>query len=208
MPTPQIATLATIAASFFAAVLVPGPSSVTVMRTSLSGGARSGLASAIGVASGNSLYAAGAAFGLVAIIETSGVAFVLLKVVGGLYLVHLGLRMLFNRSQPVQQLGAVKEAACGPAFRRGLATDLSNPKTVMAFLGIFAVAFPAHPSLSLSILSVAVIGAISLTWHCMLAGLFARPAFRQAYQRIGRWIDRVAGTIISSFGIALAVTGL
>jgi threonine/homoserine/homoserine lactone efflux protein len=103
---------------------------------------------------------------------------------------------------------AIKEVAFGPAFRRGLMTDLSNPKTVMAFVGIFAVAFPAHPSLSLSILSVTVISAISVSWHCMLASLFARPTFRQTYQRLGRWIDRVAGGLISSFGIALAATGL
>src|SRR6266404_6746107 len=100
MTSPQIAILATIAASFFAAVLVPGPSSVTVMRSSLSGGARAGLATAIGVASSNSFYAAAAAFGLVALLEASGAAFAILKVVGGLYLLHLGLRMLFNRQQP------------------------------------------------------------------------------------------------------------
>lgn len=208
MTTPQIASLATIAASFLVAVLVPGPSSVTVMRTSLSGGARAGLATAIGVAGGNTLYAAAAAFGLVALLAASGATFTVVKIVGGLYLLHLGLRMLLNRHPASIQTGAVKAMAFGRALIRGLITDLSNPKTVMAFLGIFAVAFPAHPSLSLSMLSVAVISAISLTWHCTLAYLFARPTLRQAYHRIGRWIDRVAGAVISSFGLALAVTGL
>jgi RhtB (resistance to homoserine/threonine) family protein len=208
MSSTQIATLATIAASFLAAVLVPGPSSLTVMRTSLSSGARSGIATAIGVATGNSLYAAAAAFGLVAIIEASGTAFAILKIVGGLYLLHLGLRMLISRKRVAVQADSVVEMPIHRALLRGVLIDLSNPKTVMAFLGIFAIAFPAHPSLSLSVLSVAIIGGISLTWHCLLGYLFARPSLRHAYHRAGHWIDRIAGAVIGSFGAAIAASSL
>ena len=208
MPSPQIAILATIAASFLAAVLVPGPSSITVMRTSLSCGARSGIGTAIGVACSNSFYAAAAAFGLVAIIEASGTAFAILKIVGGLYLLHLGLRMLVSRKRVTVQADSVLAIPFHRALLRGILIDLSNPKTIMAFLGIFAVAFPAHPSLSLSVLSVAIIGGISLTWHCLLGYLFARPGLRQAYHRAGRWIDGIAGAVIGTFGAALAASSL
>lgn len=208
MPAPQIATLATIAASFLAAVLVPGPSSVSVMRASLSNGARAGLATAVGVAASNSLYAAAAAFGLVALLQASGAAFAIVKIVGGLYLLHLGLRMAINRNGPAVQPGAVQGMPVGRALLRGVVIDLSNPKTIMAFLGIFAVAFPAHPSFLLSVLAVAIVGAISMSWHCLLAYLFARPSLRQIYHRAGRWIDRVAGAVISSFGAALAASSL
>jgi len=208
MTTPQIATLATVAASFLAAVLVPGPSSVSVMRTSLSNGARTGIATAIGVACSNSFYAACAAFGLVALLEASGAAFTIVKVAGGLYLLHLGIRMVINRKRVTVQPDAVQEIPFARALLRGFLIDLSNPKTIMAFLGIFAIAFPAHPSLALSLLSVGIVGAISLSWHCMLAHLFARPALRQAYSRAGHWIDRGAGAIIGSFGIALAASSL
>lgn len=208
MTTPQIATLATVAASFFAAVLVPGPSSVSVMRTSLSNGARAGVATAIGVAGSNSFYAACAAFGLVALLEASGAAFTVVKVAGGLYLLHLGLRMLMNRKRVTLQAGDIQEMPFARALLRGMLIDLSNPKTIMAFLGIFAIAFPAHPSISLSLLSVGIIGAISLSWHCLLAHLFARPTLRQAYSRAGHWIDRGAGALIGSFGIALAASSL
>ena len=208
MTTPQIAALATIAASFLAAALVPGPSSVSVMRTSLSSGARTGIATAMGVACGNSFYAACAAFGLVALLQASGAAFAVVKIAGGLYLLQLGIRMAMNRKRLALQAGEAQEIPFARAFLRGLLIDLSNPKTIMAFLGIFAIAFPAHPSLTLSLLSVAVIGAISLSWHCFLAHLFARPALRQAYGRAGQWIDRVAGAVISSFGLALAASSL
>jgi threonine/homoserine/homoserine lactone efflux protein len=208
MTAPQIATLATVAASFFAAVLVPGPSSVSVMRASLSNGGRAGIATAIGVASSNSFYAACAAFGLVALLEASGAAFTIVKVAGGLYLLHLGLRMALNRKRVTVRAGDIQEMPFAHALRRGMLVDLSNPKTIMAFLGIFAIAFPAHPSIVLSLLSVGVVGAISLTWHCLLAYLFARPSLRQAYNRAGHWIDRGAGALIGSFGIALAATSL
>lgn len=208
MTMPQIATLATVAASFLAAVLVPGPSSVSVMRTSLSNGSRAGIATAIGVVCGNIFYAACAAFGLVALLQASGAAFAVVKIAGGLYLLHLGIRMAMNRKRPNLQAGEAQKVPVIRAFLRGLLIDVSNPKTIMAFLGIFAIAFPAQPSMALSLLSVAVIGAISLSWHCFLAHLFARPALRQAYGRAGRWIDRVAGAVISSFGLALAASSL
>ena len=208
MPATQIAILATVAASFLAAALVPGPSSVTVMRASLSGGVRPGLATAIGVASSNAIYAAAAAFGLVALIEASGAAFIVIKVVGGLYLLHLGLRMAMSRGQSALPADQIEETPFHRALLRGMLTDLSNPKTIMAFMGIFAIAFPAHPTLTISVASVAIIGGISLTWHSLLAYLFARPRLRQAYHRAGRWIDRVAGGIISAFGAALAASSL
>jgi len=208
MTAPQIATLATVAASFLAAALVPGPSSVSVMRTSLSNGGRAGIATAIGVACGNSFYAACAAFGLVALLQASGAAFAVVKIAGGLYLLHLGLRMVMNRKRLTVQVGDMREVPFARTLLRGLLIDLSNPKTIMAFLGIFAIAFPAHPSVTLSLLSVGVVGVISLSWHCLLAHLFARPALRHAYSRAGHWIDRVAGTVISSFGVALAASSL
>lgn len=206
MTAPQLAPLVTIAASFLAAFLVPGPSSVTVMRMSLSSGAKAGLGTALGVAVSNTFYAALAAFGLVAIIEASGSAFTVIKVAGGLYLLHLGLRMAMTRAQSSTLQNEAEAVSFMRALRRGVLTDLSNPKTIMAFLGIFAVAFPAHPSLTLSILSVAIVGGISLTWHSLLAYLFARPRLRQLYHRAGRWVDRVAGAMIGTFGAALAAS--
>jgi threonine/homoserine/homoserine lactone efflux protein len=208
MPSPHVAILATIAASFFAAALVPGPSSITVMRASLSGGVKPGIATAIGVASSNAFYAALAALGLVALIEAAGAAFVVIKIVGGLYLLHLGLRMAINRGRSALHAEEAQAMPFQRALLRGMLTDLSNPKSIMAFFGIFAVAYPAHPPLSLSIASVAIVGGISLTWHSLLAYLFAQARLRQFYHLSGRWVDRIGGTIIGAFGAALAASSL
>jgi threonine/homoserine/homoserine lactone efflux protein len=202
----QIAVLAAIAASVFAALVVPGPSSITVMRASLTGGARCGLATATGVALGNSLYATAAAFGLAMVIREAAPLLIAIKLRGGAYLVYLGLRLMLSKKHGAVAIGAQSSTRLGQAFRRGLVIDLSNPKTMMAFLGIFAIAFPADPTHELSLAVVAAIAALSLSWHCLLAGLFARPALRCAYQGLSRWIDRLAGGIISAFGAAIAAT--
>ncbi len=204
----QFATVATVAASFFAALIVPGPSSISVMRASLAGGQRCGFATALGVALGNSLYAAAAAFGLALIIQEAGAAFTVIKLAGGAYLVYLGLRMIRARQQATIPAAAATAPRAARAFRRGLLTDLANPKTVMAFLSIFAIAFPAHPTHALSLAATLTIAAISLAWHSLLAYLFARSRLRQAYHRVGHWIDRIAGGVISAFGVAVAATGL
>ena len=202
----QTAVLAAIAASIFAALVVPGPSSITVMRASLTAGARCGLATAAGVALGNSLYATAAAFGLAMVIREAAPLLTAIKLLGGAYLVYLGLRLMLSKKHGDVATGGQGTMRLAHAFRRGLLIDLSNPKTMMAFLGIFAIAFPANPTHDLSLAVVAIIACLSLSWHCLLACLFARPALRRAYQGLSRWIDRLAGGIISAFGAAIAAT--
>lgn len=202
----QTAVLAAIAASVFAALVVPGPSSITVMRASLTAGARCGMATAAGVALGNSLYATAAAFGLAMVIREAAPLLMAIKLLGGTYLIYLGLRLILSKKHAELPTGNQDTMRFGRAFRRGVLTDLSNPKTMMAFLGIFAIAFPANPTHELSLTVVAVIACLSLSWHCLLAYLFARPALRRAYQNLSRWIDRLAGGIISAFGAAIAAT--
>ncbi|MDY0884279.1 LysE family transporter [Dongia soli] len=202
----QIAILAAITASVFAALVVPGPSSITVMRASLTAGARCGLATATGVALSNSFYATAAAFGLAMVIREAAPLMIAIKLLGGAYLIYLGLRLILSEKHTDLPIGRQKPMSLRYAFRRGLLTDLSNPKTMMAFLGIFAIAFPTHPTHELSVAVVAVIACLSLSWHCLLAGLFARPTLRRAYQGFSRWIDRLAGGLISAFGAAIAAT--
>ncbi len=139
----------TVVGLFLLGVLSPGPNFVVVVQASLSRGRLAGVATGLGVALGDAIYAAIGLFGLAAAITQSGWIFSLLKTAGGLYLAWIGLRMVLGREKPdfAERESGVSSNQLGKCVRSGLLTGLANPKTVVFFASIFAFAFdPASPN--------------------------------------------------------------
>ncbi|MCB1801928.1 MAG: LysE family translocator [Gammaproteobacteria bacterium] len=113
--------------------ITPGPGVLYIVARSAAQGRRAGLASVAGVALGNLLSAAGAAYGLAALFAISSTTFLVAKYAGALYLVYLGLRSL--RRSRASEAGTVPshvESRC-QVFRDGLIVALFNPKTLIFF---------------------------------------------------------------------------
>jgi threonine/homoserine/homoserine lactone efflux protein len=113
-----------------------GPMWVLCFRRTIAQGPLAGLASGMGIAVADGFYGAVAAFGLTAI---SG--FLLrhsfwIGLVGGLFLVYLGIKMLLSRpsvdESPQERVGHLQ------AFLSTLGLTLANPPTILAFAAIFA----------------------------------------------------------------------
>lgn len=148
---------------FMAAVLVlnatPGVDLLlTVSRTAQSG-ARAGMMAALGINAGCALHALAAAFGLAALLAWSAAAFTLIKWAGAAYLVVLGIGMLRGawRSPAPLATAVGRGARTGhrvsnaDEFRRGLLTNLLNPKValfMLAFLPQFIPAQTAHKTIA------------------------------------------------------------
>src|SRR5215213_725164 len=81
-------------------IALPGPDQALIMRNSIVGGRAAGLRTTLGGASGLTLHAAAAAFGVSALLATSATAYATLKVVGIAYLLYLGVRMLLSARCP------------------------------------------------------------------------------------------------------------
>ena len=145
---------------FMAAVLVlnatPGVDLLlTVSRTAQSG-VRAGVMAALGINAGCALHALAAAFGLATLLAWSATAFTLVKWVGAAYLLWLGIGMLRGAWRGAAAAGAdigpsPTQVSAGADFRRGLLTNLLNPKValfMLAFLPQFIPAQSAHKTLA------------------------------------------------------------
>lgn len=113
-----------------------GPMWVLCFRRTIEQGALAGLASGMGIAVADGLYGAVAAFGLTAI---SG--FLLqhrfwIGMVGGVFLVYLGIKTLLSRPEP--GMPASNPAGLAQGFLSTLGLTLANPPTILAFAAIFA----------------------------------------------------------------------
>ena len=152
----------------FAAMASPGPNVLLVTRAAGAQSRRVGLYAAAGVATGATAWAAFAAVGLAFVFVAVPPARDALRLLGGAYLVVLGIRTFRARRATVNAAGSAARA-----WRQGLLTNLGNPKAAVFYLSIFATLLPPDASPGLRAVAVAVIALDSALWHGVLAVVFS-----------------------------------
>jgi threonine/homoserine/homoserine lactone efflux protein len=170
---------------------------LTVSRT-LQGGARAGVAAALGISAGCVLHALAAAFGLAALLALHPSAFLVIQWAGAAYLAWLGLGLLQQawRSAGSSPTGSTVVAArAGWAeFRTGLLTNVLNPKVALFFLAFLPQFVPAaSPSKTASFLLLGAwfvlqgtVFLLGLVVVCAQLGrLRTRPVLQRAVQGTG-----------------------
>ncbi len=182
-------------------LLTPGPIVMLVISTGATRGIRAALVTVAGTSTGNALLLAAIALGLDWVLKHAAHLFEVLRWVGAVYLIWLGI-------QAWRGAGRVPEVADAHRvhFWRGFAVALSNPKTI-AFFTAFLPQFvdPARPSayqITLMCGVTAVLAALSDACWAVAAGLgrnwFARPGRT-------RLLGRASGTVLLGAGLWLSL---
>ena len=189
---------------FFVALQL-GPMSLFLVRSTLRGGWRVGVAIGAGIAIVDALYAAAGAAGAAPLLAV-GPARIVLGLLGATVLVVLGVRTLYSAFR-VRLGGEVRAEVATPrrAFATSLAGTASNPLTIASWAAVFAAASVAGAADSSGayVLLVAGVGLGSLAWVSLLASGTA-VARRAVGERATRVADTVAGLGLIAFGGALA----
>jgi threonine/homoserine/homoserine lactone efflux protein len=196
------------AAGFGLAVAAPvGPMSLLCMRRTLARGWRAGMATGLGIATGDGLYAAVAALGLAGVSSFLFAHERPLHIAAGLLLLWLGAKTV-RMGEPARPAETAREASWPAAFAGAVALTLTNPPTIITFAAIFTALAP--PSGFDAAVAAATVGGVfggSLLWWCGIAG--AVSLFRHAMgPRTRRWIDLAAGLALAAFGLIELRRGL
>ncbi|EOD68083.1 LysE family transporter, partial [Amycolatopsis vancoresmycina] len=160
------------------------------------------VAVALGVVAAGGLLAAVAVFGLGSLLAREPWLATALRVVCGGYLAWLGLRLWLTARTP----GTAPPEARGNAFRRGVLSNLTNPKAAAFFGSVLTAALPPTEPTAVKAAAVALIVAASAGWHLSVALLFSSPATQRWYAHAKPALSRVVGTVLVALGITLAVT--
>jgi threonine/homoserine/homoserine lactone efflux protein len=189
------------AAGFGLAVAAPvGPMCLLCMRRTLTLGWRQGIATGLGIATGDGLYAAVAALGLAGVSSFLFAHERPLHIAAGLLLLWLGVKTvrMDGADRPAE---ATREVGWPAAFAGAVALTLTNPPTIITFAAIFtALAPPSGFDATVAAATVGGVFAGSLLWWSGIVG--AVSLFRHAMgPRTRRWIDRVAGLALAAFGL-------
>jgi threonine/homoserine/homoserine lactone efflux protein len=190
--------------------ITPGLDTALVLRTSTLDGARRAALAGAGVVTGCLLWGAAVALGVAALLTASEAAFTLLKWVGAAYLLWVGVKLLLKPRGGFDATGVGSAVSAGDGarwYRRGLLTNLLNPKVGVFYVSFLPQFVPAGVSAGPYIFLLAILhGLLGLAWFAALI-LATRPLNR-ALKRpaIVRSMDRLTGCVFVAFGVKLALT--
>ena len=189
--------------------LAPGPDTAYILGRSVSQGRTAGVASALGIMVGSIVHTCAAAFGLSAFLATTAWAFTAIKLIGGAYLVFLGIKMIFERREQFRVPSSFRRSTAGAAFRQGVLTNVLNPKVALFFLA-FLPQF-IDPASTHKIAAFVLLGLTFVTtgtiWCLVLASCAATFSQRlRQNQAIGQWLNRAVGSLFIFLGARLATT--
>jgi threonine/homoserine/homoserine lactone efflux protein len=184
-----------------------GPIGVLCIRRTLADGQLAGLASGLGAATADAFYGSLAGFGLTLVANFLVSQQTWLRLVGGLFLLYLGLKTFL--SQPTADSGQpahTRSRGLWGAYLSTLLLTLTNPLTILSFAAIFAglglVETGGNP-LSASILVLGVFSGSAAWWLLLSGGVSLLRA--KVTNGTLRWINRLAGVVIVGFGVAALV---
>ncbi|MGC5396661.1 LysE family translocator [Streptomyces sp. DT20] len=192
-------------------VALPGADFTVVVRNALASRS-AGVATALGVAGGLLVHTALAVAGLAAVLVAVPVLFRTVQLLGGAYVLYLGISALRAARRRPGQSGAA-EAAAGQdggahatngtrrALRQGFLTNALNPKAPVLFLSLLPQFVPSGAApLPRTLLLAAIVVLLALIWF---------PAVALLVDRLGRWLrrPRTARAIEGGSGAALTVLG-
>ncbi len=185
-------TLIPVFAVFIPALILPGPDFVAVVRSSMSHGTRAGLLTTVGVSLGLCFYASLSLVGLSALLVKYQWLTWTVRILGGSYLIYLGIRLLLTRAQAIQVHGG-NVPTSKRALLFGFFVTLTNPKAIVLFASVFATAVTPSTPAWLMIVMIALVTVLSLSWYSFVSIFMSSNLVAVRFQRARHWIERAAG---------------
>ena len=146
--------------------------------------------------------------GVAVLLESSDLAFTVLKYAGAAYLIYLGLRSLIGSFRSNGDAATISSAPqrrdTSNAFRQGLLNNLLNPKAGAIFVSVMPQFIQPHDSVVRLVLMVALYDAIVIAWLCMYGYVVSRAGRSRMGGRVRKSLERVTGTVMIGLGMRLA----
>jgi RhtB (resistance to homoserine/threonine) family protein len=190
-------------------IVIPGPDTAVVTKNVLVHGRRVALGTSLGVSAGLSIWTLAAAVGIAGVVRASALAFTVLKLVGALYLIWLGVQALRaardTGAEPPLHVGPRSAMGALGGFRQGLFSDLANPKIGIFFTSLLPQFVDPGRAVLLPFLALgAVFVLMTLVWLCAYCVVAARAAETLQRPRVRAALDRFTGVVLIAIGVRLA----
>ena len=190
-------------------IVTPGPDTALTIRNTLIGGRPAGIATAVGVALGQTTWSIATSAGVSALIAAAEPAFIALKLAGAAYLIFLGAQSLWSalrreteRSHPIAE-----RRPRGSALRQGVISNLTNPKMAVFFPSLLPqFVSPGAASFAMLLALGLLFCCMTLIWLAGYAFAVARAGDVLRRSRVRRAIEGATGAVLVAFGVRVAAS--
>ncbi|MDW6094799.1 LysE family translocator [Vibrio rhizosphaerae] len=190
--------------------LSPGPDMAFILGQTLRRGRRYGVAAMLGIWSGALLHVVMAGVGLSAVLATSALAFSVVKWIGAVYLVWLGIKMLFSQGDAfISDDNQSDSLRIRSVYWQGILVSALNPKVALfflAFLPQFVVEGAGSTSAQLLLHGSLIIVVAAFIEPPLILVASKLGSFLRANKRVGLWMDRSLGALFVALGVRLAAS--
>jgi threonine/homoserine/homoserine lactone efflux protein len=189
-----------------AGVMSPGPNFVAVTHRAVTSHRAEALAMVGGIVCVNALWASAALFGLGILFALFPWLFWSVKLLGTAYLVWFGIQLLRRAGTPLADKNSLpSQSTCARAFRDGIVTNLSNPKSMAFYASVFSAAVPAAAATDTLAAMVAMVACIALFWYGGVAFVLSTERAANVYRKGKPAIERTCGVFLIAFGLRQAL---
>jgi len=187
-------------------IATPGPDTAITISGTLGGGRRGGVCTALGVSCGQAVWTLAASAGISALLVASEPAFLTVRYLGAAYLLYLGLHAIWSaaKREPTAPAAAGEPARRGAlaCYRRGLLSDLGNPKMAVFFTSLLPQFGSGFASLSLLGLMFCAMTFLWLACYALVVAKAGDVLRRQSARRV---LDALTGSVLVALGVRLAI---
>lgn len=197
-------TILTFATAMLLMAITPGPGVFVTVSRAMASGFNNASFVVLGIVLGDIIFLLLAIFGLSAIATILGDLFILVKYLGGIYLIYLGYKIITSKDEKIE-LKAIKELSWKKNFLTGLLVTLSNPKVILFYLGFLPTFVNLNTLKPIDIIAISitvtiVLGGVMLTYAYSASG--ARKLFKSKSAK--RKMNIAAGsTMITAGGVLI-----
>ena len=207
---PDLTHAGLFAGAALALLVTPGPAVLYIVTRSVGRGRRAGLVSVLGICTGTLVHVAAAALGLSALLMSSALAFNVVRGLGALYLIVLGIRTLLDRDGL-----SVGVADQGPddwhsVFMQGVIVNVLNPHTALfffAFLPQFVNPSSGRVPLQMMTLGLLFVGLSAITDSGWAIAAGTAGHWIKSHPRFARGQRFLTGGALIGLGATAALTG-
>ncbi|GLV64736.1 lysine transporter LysE [Bacillus mycoides] len=187
--------------------LIPGADTMYIVGKSISQGRKAGVYSVFGIITGSLVHTLLVAFGLSIILTKSIVLFNTIKVIGVIYLVYLGIKMILDKTNVAFQASSNK-LNIRKIYLQGLLTSLTNPKVSLFFIAFLPQFIDTKASGPIPFIILGITFTVTGLLWCLFVAYFSSYVTKKlrGNQKVGTILNKVTGLIFIGMGLKLLQT--
>ena len=194
----QFALVCTIGA------MSPGPSLAVVIRNNINYNRLAGIMTSIGHGLGIGVYATMAVYGLGLILQMNQALFLLIQILGLVFLFFLGLIFIFQK-QTKEEINKQKNKNQSQInfFFQGFLIAIINPKILIWFTAIYSQFIPIDDNINFNIILILTASSIDAIWYIIVSIIITGYGIKNFLIDRKRQIQKITGSILLVISLSL-----